>query len=79
VIDNLSDVVKGIAEWVVSDVFPEVGMKLLEGESRDGQEPTVEAFRQQAREADAKVTTNQATTLTSTDKKALEKEFWETL
>ncbi len=77
--DDMKEILSGLVECAVSDALPELAHKAPEVQAKDGQEPTVEYLRQQAREADAKTKSRPAKTLASVDKKALDKEFWETM
>ena len=70
----------GFLDWIL-DLIAFQGAKTREMppiEATDGQEPTAESLREEARKADAK-SPAKAKTLTSTNKKALDKEFWETM
>ena len=78
-IDNLADIKDALIERLFFDVLPEFSQKLLEGEARDGQEPTVEFLRQQAREADARAKPEKPRALTTHDRKAIDKEFWDSM
>jgi len=56
-----------------------LGRRFPEVEAKDGQEPTAEFMCQQAREADARAKMENPRTLTSHDRKAIDKEFWDTM
>ena len=71
----------GFLDWVL-DLIAFQGTNTKEMpplEATDGQEPTAESLRAQARQADARPPSTAAKTLTATDKKVLDKEFWETM
>ncbi len=48
-------------------------------EAKDGQEPTAESQRVEARQADAREKSEKPRNLTAHDRKAFDKEFWETM
>lgn len=75
-------IIDWVLDWFLSFSLPgyldAATTKLPPLESTDGQEPTAESLREKARQADARPRA-EAKTLTSTDKKVLDKEFWETM
>jgi hypothetical protein len=77
--DFWSDVVDWIADTIAYQGANPTGRPLPKIEAKDGQEPTAEYLREQARQADAKMKSGPAKQLAATDKKALDKEFWETM
>ncbi len=74
-----SDVIDWVADTIAYQGANPTGRPLPKIEAKDGQEPTAGSLRQQAREADAKIKSEPVKTLASTDKKALEKEFWDSM
>jgi hypothetical protein len=70
--------------WIVDLIAfprgtPSLRSRFPKIESHDGQEPTAESLREEARQADAKQQTEKPKKLSSQDRKSLDKEFWETL
>ena len=68
-----------LLDQFVFSKIPEAQSKLAEAESKDGQEPTTETLRAEARLADARAEKEQPRALTSHDRKAIDKEFWDSM
>jgi hypothetical protein len=67
-------------DWLLTFQSSGVGpVDLPKVEYKDGEEPTAESLREEARQADARAKTEKPRALTSHDRKALDKEFWDLL
>ena len=77
--EHVSEMLSELAEWVVSDALPELAHKAPEVEAKDGQEPNAEFMRELARQADARAKSEKPRALTSHDRKAIDKEFWDSM
>jgi hypothetical protein len=67
-----------LLDWIIFS-NPGVRQNIPPLEAKDGQEPTVERLREEARQADAKLKSGHTNILSSTTSKTLDKEFWETM
>jgi hypothetical protein len=74
-----SDLFDWLVDRIAFNGYSELRRPHPKIESKDGLEPTIESLREEAREADAKLNCRTPNFLSSTDKKALDKEFWETI
>ena len=73
--DNLSDFLNSDLLEAVADLVGD----LLETGDKDGQKAASASLRETARQADARAKTEKPRALTTTDRKTLDKEFWDTM
>jgi hypothetical protein len=69
--------------WTVGQfLYPHIKPEMVQFpaiEAKDGQEPTTDSLREEARQADARAETEKPRALTSHDRKAIDKEFWDSM
>jgi len=78
-----SDFGSDILDWIADTIAYQgagsgIWRPLPKIEAKDGLEPSVVSLREEARQADAKLR-SKSKTLSSVDKKALDKEFWDVM